>query len=84
MAGADIVRRDDIRVPVATHWSVETARFVDPVEAIEAGFVEIEEARRYLDRRARLLFADKVVVNLVMFPGMRLETRKKRAGLLFN
>jgi hypothetical protein len=84
MAGADIVRRDDIRVPVATHWSVEAARLVDPVEAVEAGFVEIKEARRYLDRRTRLLFADAVVVILVVFLGMRLETREKRAGLFFD
>jgi hypothetical protein len=84
MAGADIVRRNDIRVSVATHWRVETARLVDPVEAVEAGFVEIKEARRYLDRRNRLLFADAIVIILIMFPGMCLETRKKRAWLLFD
>lgn len=80
MAGADIVRWDDIRVPVATHWGVEAARLIDPVEAVEAGFVEIKEAWRYLDRREQLLFADAIVVILVVFLGMCLKSREKRAG----
>ena len=64
MTDTDLVRLHNVWIFIAPHRSIELAAFVDPIQTVEAGFIEIQKACRHFERISWLLFSDLVVVVL--------------------
>jgi len=72
-------------IPVAPHRHVELAFGIHPPEAVEAGLVEVDEARGNLDAIIELvLAANPVVVVFRVVSGVRYQPRDQGFGIALD
>lgn len=85
MAGSQGGFVANCRVLVAADWHVEFAAAVDAPEAVVTGLVEIDEARRALDRVGWLVLrADFVIVVFAVLVLVFLQQLNERLYFILN